>query len=100
MEMAKYLKISFVEIINEAEWLDKTTREEAIQKLEKIKIFISNEKWVENPQEIEKKYKEVSLRIFSKIYVLIYHESCMDTFFQFLYTDILELKTAFDSRSK
>lgn len=84
--MAKYLKISFLEIINNAEWLDESTRKEAIQKLQKLKILISNESWVEDPQEIEKKYEEVSEyfeTISKNICFNMYHESCMDTFFRF-----------------
>lgn len=58
--MKDNLKDTFIEFIDKANWMDKSTKEEAICKLDNMKTFISHENWVEKPQKIENKYAGVS----------------------------------------
>lgn len=60
LEINNNIKNSFLEIIESTFWMNQLTRKEAIRKIKKIKTFISHESWVENPQEIENKYAQVS----------------------------------------
>lgn len=58
--MNENIRNSFLEVVENSSWLDESTKEEARNKVEKIKTFISHESWVEKPQKIENKYAAVS----------------------------------------
>lgn len=98
--MAENVRKSFEETIKNAQWLDETTREEAISKVKKIELVISHEKWVENLQEIENKYADVS-RYFENIFLgtsvkySVDNGSYLNTDFQLLRYRCLEIQKSF-----
>lgn len=58
--MTENVRKSFEKTIKNAQWMDKSTRKEAIRKLNKIEVIISHENWIESLEEIENKYADVS----------------------------------------
>jgi len=64
-ELVANLKISMQEIINEAEWMDKATKERASEKLGKIEAVIAYPDYILDPndQKMDNDYKDVSINV-------------------------------------
>lgn len=60
-KMVKEIVLEFRRILKESFWMDKETREKALQKLDAMSTYIGYPDWLMNDSEIEKLYKDLEI---------------------------------------